>query len=297
LASLNIFNLQQMTLFEELLATYKQQKGESAVVRKVIEKNSSKSKKQIDKAIESQILSPKQLPLGGIKRRKRQKRKATAQKAAERSMIEAQVSQEMQTLEKEVGKNGTAVQQQADQVTESKRTQRIAVQRRLPCKFFMEGKCKKGEVDCPFSHDVTPNKTVSEAKKEEVCKFYLRKACLKGDLCPYGHDTSSLPCRFYSTFGNCREGDACAFSHAIKGPLPKTTDDSASLDLGPRNLVHIIHAIDERRIQSKLEQASQSKLKEGIQSKLKDIVEHACPLPNLDKGSTAVSYNPFLETS
>lgn len=102
--------------------------------------------------------------------------------------------------------------------------------RTVACKFFMEGICKKSAEECSFSHDFIPNKTSEQVMKSQLCKFIIRKACLKGDACPYSHDVSMIPCRFYSTFGNCREGEKCPFSHAYKGPSSPAVQGNSIAD-------------------------------------------------------------------
>ncbi|CDQ73317.1 unnamed protein product [Oncorhynchus mykiss] len=53
---------------------------------------------------------------------------------------------------------------------------------RYICKYFLEGRCIKGD-QCKFEHElVTPD------KKKELCKFYLQGYCSKGDNCIYMHN-------------------------------------------------------------------------------------------------------------
>ena len=46
-----------------------------------------------------------------------------------------------------------------------------------------------------------------------MCKFFLAGACSKDTQCPYSHDTTTYPCRFYHLEGNCGHGKECRFSH------------------------------------------------------------------------------------
>nr|XP_032818784.1 uncharacterized protein LOC116947311 isoform X2 [Petromyzon marinus] len=73
------------------------------------------------------------------------------------------------------------------------------------CKFYLEGRCTKGD-ECTFSHEGMP------ANKREICKFYLNSFCSKGSSCLYMH--SDFPCKFYHTGTTCYAGDRCRFSHA-----------------------------------------------------------------------------------
>ncbi|XP_078724346.1 zinc finger CCCH domain-containing protein 8 isoform X2 [Lampetra fluviatilis] len=73
------------------------------------------------------------------------------------------------------------------------------------CKFYLEGRCTKGD-ECTFSHEGIP------ANKREICKFYLNSFCSKGSSCLYMH--SDFPCKFYHTGTTCYAGDRCRFSHA-----------------------------------------------------------------------------------
>uniref|UniRef100_H3AVH9 Zinc finger CCCH-type containing 6 n=1 Tax=Latimeria chalumnae TaxID=7897 RepID=H3AVH9_LATCH len=82
------------------------------------------------------------------------------------------------------------------------------------CKYFLEGRCIKGD-QCKFDHDVVPE------KKKEICKFYLQGYCTKGENCFYMHN--EYPCKFFHTGTKCYQGDNCKFSHA---PL---TDETREL--------------------------------------------------------------------
>ncbi|XP_058508171.1 zinc finger CCCH domain-containing protein 6 isoform X2 [Solea solea] len=73
------------------------------------------------------------------------------------------------------------------------------------CKYFLEGRCIKGE-QCKFEHEL-----VALEKKRELCKFYLQGYCSKGDNCIYMHN--EYPCKFFHTGAKCYQGDNCKFSH------------------------------------------------------------------------------------
>ncbi|XP_044070553.1 zinc finger CCCH domain-containing protein 6 isoform X3 [Siniperca chuatsi] len=76
---------------------------------------------------------------------------------------------------------------------------------RYICKYFLEGRCIKGE-QCKFEHEL-----VVPDKKRELCKFYLQGYCSKGDNCIYMHN--EYPCKFFHTGAKCYQGDNCKFSH------------------------------------------------------------------------------------
>ena len=170
--------------------------------------------------------------------------------------------------------------------------------KRVPCKFFMEGKCKKTPEECSFSHDIIPNKTPQEVMKSQVCKFYLRKACLKGEeSCPFSHDVSSVPCRFYSTFGNCREGELCPYSHAVKGPSPTLAGSSSSPGLSMDYLALLDEALDAAQmIKLDIEKITENNLL--LNTDFTTISDDT--LGSTFKISSPVSsssYNPFLDTN
>lgn len=71
------------------------------------------------------------------------------------------------------------------------------------CVFFLQGKCQKN--DCPYSHEAVP------PMKLELCKFYLKDCCAKGEKCSYMH--SEFPCKFYHTGLVCLQEDNCKFAH------------------------------------------------------------------------------------
>ncbi|XP_026165944.1 zinc finger CCCH domain-containing protein 6 isoform X2 [Mastacembelus armatus] len=85
---------------------------------------------------------------------------------------------------------------------------------RYICKYFLEGRCIKGE-QCKFEHDL-----VVPDKKKELCKFYLQGYCSKGDNCIYMHN--EYPCKFFHTGAKCYQGDNCKFSHE---PLTDVTKE------------------------------------------------------------------------
>ncbi|XP_026211400.1 zinc finger CCCH domain-containing protein 6 isoform X2 [Anabas testudineus] len=76
---------------------------------------------------------------------------------------------------------------------------------RYICKYFLEGRCIKGE-QCKFEHEL-----VIPDKKKELCKFYLQGYCSKGENCIYMHN--EYPCKFFHTGAKCYQGDNCKFSH------------------------------------------------------------------------------------
>ncbi|XP_066552797.1 zinc finger CCCH domain-containing protein 6 [Amia ocellicauda] len=76
---------------------------------------------------------------------------------------------------------------------------------RYICKYFLEGRCIKGD-QCKFEHEM-----VIPDKKKEICKFYLQGFCSKGENCIYMHN--EYPCKFYHTGAKCFQGDNCKFSH------------------------------------------------------------------------------------
>lgn len=82
------------------------------------------------------------------------------------------------------------------------------------CKYFIEGRCIKGD-QCKFDHE-----NVVPEKKKELCKFYVQGYCTKGDNCIYMH--SEYPCKFFHTGVKCYQGDNCKFSHE---PLTDVTKE------------------------------------------------------------------------
>ncbi|XP_034407844.1 zinc finger CCCH domain-containing protein 6 isoform X3 [Cyclopterus lumpus] len=84
---------------------------------------------------------------------------------------------------------------------------------RYICKYFLEGRCIKGE-QCKFEHEL-----VIPDKKKELCKFYLQGYCSKGDNCIYMHN--EYPCKFFHTGAKCYQGDNCKFSHEALNDVTK----------------------------------------------------------------------------
>ncbi|XP_008428148.1 zinc finger CCCH domain-containing protein 6 isoform X2 [Poecilia reticulata] len=84
---------------------------------------------------------------------------------------------------------------------------------RYICKYFLEGRCIKGE-QCKFEHEL-----VVPDKKKELCKFYLQGYCSKGDHCIYMHN--EYPCKFFHTGAKCYQGENCKFSHDALNDVTK----------------------------------------------------------------------------
>ena len=83
---------------------------------------------------------------------------------------------------------------------------------KLPCKYWLEGKCSKGD-QCTYSHAAKPLKTAEEAKVSDPCRYYMLGSCLRGDQCLYSHDLSNVPCKFFHVRGECAAGSSCRYSH------------------------------------------------------------------------------------
>ncbi|EFA84764.1 CCCH-type zinc finger-containing protein [Heterostelium album PN500] len=74
------------------------------------------------------------------------------------------------------------------------------------CRFFLKGNCTKGN-DCPYKH--------SKTEHAVVCKHWLRGLCKKGELCEFLHeyDLAKMPeCYFFSKFGECSNQE-CMYLH------------------------------------------------------------------------------------
>ncbi|XP_075048908.1 zinc finger CCCH domain-containing protein 6 isoform X2 [Mixophyes fleayi] len=99
------------------------------------------------------------------------------------------------------------------------------------CKYFLEGRCIKGE-QCKFDHDAEIE------KKKEICKFYIQGYCTRGDNCIYMH--SEFPCKFFHTGANCYQGDNCKFSHE---PLNDDTRELLHKVLNTEEEMH--HEVEE----------------------------------------------------
>jgi hypothetical protein len=135
------------------------------------------------------------------------------------------------------------------------------------CRFFIEGKCNKGE-DCPFTHDrptaLQSKETPAPAEQKQrrmsfpgqpspiSCKYFSSGLCAKGQACPFTHAPKSrshsdvpspletLPkpnpplvqCKF-ALSGHCNRGDQCGFFHPknVNRPQHTTTIDKIPLPM------------------------------------------------------------------
>ena len=78
---------------------------------------------------------------------------------------------------------------------------------RVPCSFYLEGRCDKGAA-CAFPHEGVPS------RKHEMCKYFERGACKEGERCLFSHEARAVCCAALFSQGQCRAGASCRFSHA-----------------------------------------------------------------------------------
>ncbi|KAH9586314.1 zinc finger protein [Trypanosoma melophagium] len=90
---------------------------------------------------------------------------------------------------------------------------RTTAKRREICQSFQHGKCRLGAA-CPERHVLSQFKTM----RLEVCKHWLRGACVNGENCLYLHayDDRYVPsCAFYQRLGECTNPE-CPFQHVAQ---------------------------------------------------------------------------------
>merc|ERR1712072_318106 len=60
--------------------------------------------------------------------------------------------------------------------------------KRTICKFWLEGKCDRGD-KCSFAHGETEigKKITEESRQQVTCRFWLQGKCKKGDGCKWAH--------------------------------------------------------------------------------------------------------------
>lgn len=126
------------------------------------------------------------------------------------------------------------------------------VAQKPPCKFFLQGICAKGSA-CPFGHGqpagasfAKGSVTAAVQAQKPPCRFFPLGTCAKGSACPFAHGKAAgvsgvakgatfakgafagassfakgaaspakgaaMPCKFFA-LGQCRNGEACPFSH------------------------------------------------------------------------------------
>lgn len=101
----------------------------------------------------------------------------------------------------------------------------ILKQKLIDCNYFLNSNCNKGEL-CGFRHsmDALNNKTICSAWLQEKCTNLHCKE-------RHPQNRSAGPCYFFSQ-GNCKNGDACPFSHGnnkTSTTIPQTTNHSTPL--------------------------------------------------------------------
>ena len=72
------------------------------------------------------------------------------------------------------------------------------------CKFWLEGKCKKGD-NCEYSHDKN-REDIPECKNGNRCSIVG---------CNYRHNKIRKECQYYNA-GYCHKGKNCEYSHKPK---------------------------------------------------------------------------------
>lgn len=156
---------------------------------------------------------------------------------------------------------------------------------RVACRYFMEGKCSKGD-ECTFNHAVRPNKTVEEARSEDVCRFHIAGGCLKGDGCMYSHDLSRVPCKFFHAKGECGAGTRCRFSHA---PVSEEVRHQLFLE---------ITSVRDPRLPARPSGTSSDQPPLPSSSKTASLqtggqTDHSWMVPNITLPPAVAQYNPF----
>ena len=68
----------------------------------------------------------------------------------------------------------------------AKNRKRLESQRKMDCKFWMQGKCAKGD-ECPYKHDASKG---YYAPKASGCVFWMNGYCKDGNKCRFEHDPS-----------------------------------------------------------------------------------------------------------
>ena len=300
-----------MSSFDQLLAHYQQLKSTTTTPTPV----EPQPNKEIKLSRKNAFISEKS---GNCRKRKKSKDKkapvpfvpvqpgpSESFNAEEVLMQAARTNSSQEASSKSKNKNHrkTSHHDHSSPLEQSGKTQekegKVSTIKRVACKFFLEGLCKKSPEECSFSHDVIPNKTPEQVMKSQICKFHLRKACLKGEACPFSHDVSLVPCRFYSTFGNCREGEKCPYSHAIKGTGLASHSNSGQ----PLDYLAILDALDAVADAPAYNQADVfiQSTELPIEHILpENSIDSTIPFPFTTQENTAAessSYNPFLDTN
>mmetsp|Transcript_79059 Transcript_79059/g.223741 ORF Transcript_79059/g.223741 Transcript_79059/m.223741 type:complete len:318 (-) Transcript_79059:123-1076(-) len=103
-------------------------------------------------------------------------------------------------------------------------------QSRTPCKFFIQGICRKGAA-CPFSHGNQPQPQYEQYElyePEQVPQEWEvqhQQPYRPGHMMAGGgggassHKYKSTPCKFFAQ-GMCTRGSSCTFSHGEQEPPP-----------------------------------------------------------------------------
>ncbi|KAG7093584.1 hypothetical protein E1B28_007250 [Marasmius oreades] len=97
------------------------------------------------------------------------------------------------------------------------------------CTFFLKNACNKGD-RCLYRHDRASTGTTVP------CPYFKLGTCKFGDSCLNRHEregslkdldasNTRAPCKYF-TLGKCRHGDHCLYDHGIKGPSSSLSTSS-----------------------------------------------------------------------
>lgn len=116
-----------------------------------------------------------------------------------------------------------------------------------PCKFFLQGRCTKGET-CSFQH---LRSDIRQTKDSGVARNTQPLAALHGERPMFEPTHIALPirspsttlCHFFQS-GTCTKGVLCTFSHDIKPWAPREQTQPVSVDAGRANTADFRSTVD-----------------------------------------------------
>ncbi|XP_031558059.1 zinc finger CCCH domain-containing protein 3-like isoform X2 [Actinia tenebrosa] len=149
------------------------------------------------------------------------------------------------------------------------------------CTKFLQGKCKKTDGTCSFSHKI-------DKDKMPVCQFFLKGTCTNDD-CPYSHvnvNSKAAVCQDFIR-GYCVNGQQCKMKHILDCEEFSRTGKCSK---GKKcNLIH-----RERKAKKRSRQSSTSKEPKPKQAALEQLTEEDgfLPLVQIDVSTEKDSSHP-----
>jgi hypothetical protein len=89
---------------------------------------------------------------------------------------------------------------------------------------------------------INPMEERKSFRRDQVCKYFQRGNCMRGEGCEFKHDVSQMSCKYHHWFQSCKLGETCPYSH--DEPTPEQMEAmlkemEGTLSKNPCKFLHI----------------------------------------------------------